>query len=98
MQRQFTIELRVDFADPEKNEALRTTLQQAARRVLATANLIADNPKATKIAIFSDDFFSAHEEISLLDDVLGEVTAETVNETGEDEPSSELLGALRGGV
>jgi hypothetical protein len=100
MQRQFTIELRVDYADNEKNEAIRTTLKQCARRTLATANLIADNPKATTCAIWSDDFFSGHEEIALLDDVLGEVTDETVNETGEEtgeEPSAELMGALKDG-
>jgi len=96
MQRQFTIELRVDYADAEKNAEIRTTLRQCARRALATANLIADNPKATVIAIWSDDFFSGHEEIALLDDVLGEVTTETINEVGET-PSDELLGALKDG-
>lgn len=98
MQRQFTIELRVDFADEEKNEAIRETLRQCARRALATANLIADNQKATRIAIWADDFYSGHEEIKLLDDVLGEVTKDTVNETGGDEPSAEMLGALASGV
>lgn len=97
MQRQFTIELRVDYADNEKNDAIRTTLKQCARRALATANLIADNPRATVCAIWSDDFYSGHEEIALLDDILGEVTEETINETG-DEPSAELLGALKDGV
>jgi hypothetical protein len=94
MQRQFTIELRVDYADSDKNEEIRETLRQCARRALATANLIADNQKATRVAIWSDDFFSGHEEIALLDDVLGEVTAETINDVG-DAPSNELLGAFR---
>jgi hypothetical protein len=70
MQRQFTIELRVDFADQEKLPALKQVLQQAARHAFATAQLISDNPKSTQIAIFSDDFFSGHEEIKLLDDVI----------------------------
>jgi hypothetical protein len=58
MQRQFTIELRVDFADSEKLGPLKQVLQQAARHAYATAQLISDNPKSTQIAIFSDDFFS----------------------------------------
>jgi hypothetical protein len=70
MQRQFTIELRVDFADPEKLPALKQVLQQAARHAYATAQLISDNPKLTQVAIFSDDFFSGHEEIKLLDDTI----------------------------
>jgi hypothetical protein len=96
MQRQFTIELRVDFADNDKNEALKETLQQCARRALATARLISDNPKSTQVAIWSDDFFSGHEDIALLKDVLGEVTEETLTE-GE-QPSDEMLGALKDGV
>lgn len=100
MQRQFTIELRVDYADPEKNAAIKTTLQQCARRAFATANLLADNPKATQVAIFSDDFFSGHEEIALLEDVLGEVNDDNVNsdEVTGGAVSSELMGALKDGV
>lgn len=94
MQRQITIEVRVDFADNDKNAEIRTTAQQCALRLLATCNLIADNPKATRIAIWSDDFYSGHEEIALLEDVLGDVTKDTINQTG-DEPSAELLNALK---
>ena len=97
MQRQFTIELRVDYADSEKNAAIKTTLQQCARRAFATANLLADNPKATQVAIWSDDFFSGHEEIALLEDVLGEVDETNPVDTSE-QPSDELLGALKDGV
>jgi hypothetical protein len=97
MQRQFTIELRVDFADSEKLGPLKQVLQQAARHAYATAQLISDNPKSTQIAIFSDDFFTGHEEIKLLDDVI----QQGLDQTGEDSSggsegvSSELLAAVQ---
>jgi hypothetical protein len=47
--------------------------------------------------LWSDDFFTGHAEIALLDDVLGPVTEENVNDTGE-APSDEMLAALRDGV
>jgi hypothetical protein len=67
MQRQFTIELRVDYADSEKNIEMKKALQHCARHALATAALLADGVKP-QVAIFSDDFFSGNEEIRLLDD------------------------------
>jgi hypothetical protein len=95
MQRQFTIELRVDFADPEKLGPLKQVLQQAARHAFATAQLISDNPKSTQIAIFSDDFFSGHEEIKLLDDTIQEGLDAIGEESGTEEISSELAGAFK---
>lgn len=97
MQRQFTIELRVDFEDSEKLPALKKVLQQAARHAFATAQLISDNQKSTQVAIFSDDFFSGHEEIRLLDDVIQQGLTETGNESGSDHVSSELMEAARDG-
>lgn len=93
MQRQFTIELRVDFADGDKLGPLKQTLQQAARHAFATAQLLSDNPKATQIAIYSDDFFSGHEEIKLLDDVIQQGLTDTNEDaSGSDTISSELAG------
>lgn len=96
MQRQFTIELRVDYTDNEKNDSMRTALQAAARHVYATASLLADGVKP-QIAIFSDDFFAGHEVIELLDDTIAQgVKAITVDGNNEDEGvSSELLAACR---
>lgn len=97
MQRQFSIELRVDFADAEKLIPLQQTLQQAARHALATARLISDNPKSTQVAIYSEDFFSGHQQISLLDDVIQQGLDATGEETsGSDTISSELMGAVDG--
>ena len=93
MQRQFTVELRVDYADNEKNEVMRAALQHAARHVYATAVLLADGIKP-QVAVFSDDFFSGHEEIKLLDDVIQQGLDETES-TGDDTISSELMGAMR---
>lgn len=93
MQRQFTIELRVDFADSEKLGPMKQVLQQAARHAFATAQLISDNPKSTPIAIFSDDFFSGHEEIKLLDDTIQEGLDALGETSGSETISSELSAA-----
>lgn len=98
MQRQFTIELRVDFADSEKLGPLKQVLQQAARHAFATAQLISDNPKSTQVAIFSDDFFSGHEEIKLLEDVIQQGLDMTGEVQASDQPSSELLAAVNDGT
>lgn len=98
MQRQFTIELRVDFADPEKLGPLKQVLQQAARHAFATAQLISDNPKSTQVAIFSDDFFTGHEEIKLLDDVIQNGLDAQGQESGSEGISSELAGAMTDGA
>lgn len=98
MQRQFTIDLRVDFADQEKLEALKQTLRQAARHCYATAMLISDNPKTTAISIYSEDFFTANQEIKLLDDVIQQGLDATHEETsGAHEVSDELTAAVTNG-
>jgi hypothetical protein len=96
MQRQFTIELRVDFADADKLPELKKTLQQCARHAFATAQLLSDTPKTTAIAVFSDDFFSGNEEIKLMEDVIQQ-GLDDVNETsGAEKLSSELVEAMNG--
>ncbi len=65
MQRVFTLELRVDFKDKEKMDLVRTLMAQAAREVYAGSALLTDHIKP-QVAIFSDDFFQTHEELSLL--------------------------------
>ena len=94
MQRQFTVELRVDYADNDKNEVMRSALQHAARHVYATAVLLADGVKP-QVAVFSDDFFSGHEEIKLLEDVIQQGLDETGETAGSDSVSSELMAAMR---
>lgn len=93
MQRQYTIELRVDFADGDKLGPLKQVLQQAARHAYATAQLLSDNPKTTAIAIYSDDFFSGKEEIALLENVIQDGLDQIGEATAEDGVSSELMAA-----
>jgi len=93
MQRQYTIELRVDYADSGKNDTMRTALQAAARHVYATAVLLADAVKP-QVAIFSDDFFAGHESIVLMEDTI-QAGKEQIGDTKEDAPSDELVQAMR---
>ena len=93
MQRQFTIELRVDYADDGKNEVMRKALQAAARHVYATAQLLKDGV-APQIAVFSDDFFSGHSEIALLEDTIAQGVEATGGVQEGDKVSSELMAAL----
>lgn len=90
MQRQFNIELRVDYADNDKNQAMKEAMQRAARHVFAQAALLADGVKPT-IAIYSDDFFSGHEEIALIEDTITK-GIELVG--GEDDQVSAEMAAL----
>lgn len=87
MQRQFTIELRVNYADQERNDVIRRACQAAARHVYAMAALLQDGIEP-QIAISSDDFFSGHQQIALLDD-----TVQQAIDQGrvEEEPISEDL-------
>lgn len=94
--RQFTIELRVNYADADKNEVMRKACAAAARHVFATANLLADGVKPD-IAIFSDDWFAGKEEISLMQDVIQQGLDETSTaQNGEVGVSSELMQAVMG--
>lgn len=95
MQREFTIQLRVDFADSEKLEPIQNVLKQAARHALATARLISDNQKSTQVVIFSDDFFHGHQEIALMDDVIQQGLDAIGEDSGTDAISSELADALK---
>lgn len=95
MQRQFTIEIRVDFADSDKLGPLKQTLIQAARHGYATAQLLSDNPKSTRVAIFSDDFFTGHQEIALLDDIIQQGLDATGEASGSEGVSSELMAAVQ---
>lgn len=91
MQRQFTIEVRVDYADEGKNEAMRETVTYAARRVLATAALLADGVKPQAV-VFSDDFFSGHTDIAILEDKFAPKEGESQS---SDSVSDEMAAAMR---
>ncbi len=91
-QRQFTIELRVDYADEEKNAIMNMQLALQARHLLATATLLSDGQTPT-IAAFSEDFFIGKAEIDLMLDAIGEGVKDM--KAGEDSVSQELLDAFK---
>lgn len=93
MQRQFNIELRVDYEDPGKNDAMRKACADAARHMYAMAQLLADGVQP-QIAIFSDDYFAGKEEIKLLEDVIQTGIDATAMTGQQDTVSSELAGAI----
>lgn len=94
MQRQFNIELRVDYEDGDKNEEMKKACAHAARHMFATAQLLADGVKP-QIAIFSDDFYQGVEEIKLLDDTIQQGIDAIGQQDTTETVSSELLGAVR---
>lgn len=92
MQRQWTIEARADFADPEKNDAITTAIREAAVHVHAVMALLSDGQKP-QVACYSDDYFSGHEEIALHKDKLGDAIKEHGDAMSGGGVSDELLQA-----
>lgn len=95
MQRQITIELRVDYADSGKNDTMQHAVMIASRHILATARLLADNGVKPQIVAYSDDFYGGHEEIAVMDDIIAQGLSEDGGEGGEESISSELMSAAR---
>lgn len=93
MQRQWTIETRADFADPEKNEAITEAVRLHAVALQATLVLIKDNGVSPQTVCYSDDFFTGHEDIALMKNTLGEALKEDNSEPLA--VSDEMMQALR---
>lgn len=95
MVRQYTIELRVDFADEGKYGSIEKAAEACAAQWLATAQLLKDHADP-QIAILSDDFFRKHEEIKLFANTIEEGKALIADtETGETGVSQELIDAVK---
>lgn len=100
MQRQWTIEVRADFADPDKNDAITEAVRQHAVALNATMVMIKDNGISPQTVCYSDDFFTGHEDITLMEDKLGKAKALAAS-AGEDTPSEtmavsdEMMQAMR---
>ena len=92
MQRQWTIEARADFADPEKNELITEAVCRAAVHIHAQIALLQDTVKPQVVA-FSDDYFTGHNEIALLEDTLGKAIKEHGGD--QDSVSAEMLQAVK---
>jgi hypothetical protein len=96
MQRLFTIEVRVDYKDESKQEIMKKALQQAARHIYASANLLKDHIKPM-IVVYSHDYFSGHHDIPLLEDDIEAVGNSLLSDEMKDEGvSKEMLDALKG--
>jgi hypothetical protein len=65
-QKTYTIELKVNFTDDGKHDAMREALRDAARTILTSAMMLADRGKP-QVALHSSDFFYGNEDFSLED-------------------------------
>jgi hypothetical protein len=93
MQRQWTIEIRADFADPAKNDTITKLVKEASVFLHANTALISDVQKP-QVACYSDDFFFGHKDIPLHGDTLGSALAAHGDKVGEvADVSDELLNA-----
>ena len=99
MQRQYTFELRVDFADKDKEVALKEVLLTFAHKALATAQLLSDIPKTTSAILHGDDFVHPKEEIMLyegLADGLVDSEAAPLPDAAEVDPYAGIAAAING--
>ena len=98
MQRQWNIEARADFADKEKNDLIPAAVRRAAVHINAeiTLLLMADGAgQKSQVVAYSDDFFTGHAEIALLQDMLGDaLTQHGSGETDATPVSDELIRAF----
>lgn len=98
MAAEFRIEIRVDFTDRDKFATMKQQVQNLARNLYATANLLKDS-QAPVIMICGDDFFHPTEEIKLFDDVIqqgaDQLKAINPDAPAEEEISQELIDAMR---
>lgn len=67
MEKTVTIELRVRFKDEARFEIVRKATGQAARGLLAAANLIADSNHKPVIAVTAFDLFKGREAIDIVE-------------------------------
>jgi hypothetical protein len=99
MYRQFTFDIRVDFTDKEKLAVVRQAVANAARDVYATVSLLLDKGSEPQIAVYSDDGFEGHEEISIMENKvkLGHEQLQEAGATGPHEDlDQELIDAVAG--
>lgn len=113
MQDQITIEMRFDFADPDKLPEVRKIACSMARTLVANVQLLGPTCKP-ECVVFTDNFMNPAEKIDIYADLIGkgkeelaEVAARdaiydpnntaTVTEPAE-EISQELLDAMKGGA
>lgn len=67
MEKTITIEMRVRFKDEARFEIVRKATGQAARSLLAAANLIADSNHKPVIAVQAFDLYKGRETIDIME-------------------------------
>lgn len=93
MQRTYTFEIRVDFADHEKNDAMERIMNDVAAYALANAAMLSDHAKP-QVMLCSDDSYAGHSVIEFMPNRIKE--GKELLGGGEDEGvSQEMLDALR---
>lgn len=93
-EKQFTLELRVDFSDPEKYEVVKVHLAKLARQLTAKCKLLMDNGIKPRCALHSDNFFMAPEAIDSMEGVISRDDAAA--DVEEEQVSAEMLEAMKG--
>jgi hypothetical protein len=102
MQKQFTIEVRCDFADAGRFEAARQLGLECVKHFLAGVQLLAEGDvlkQKPNSAFYADDFFTGHEEIDAMEDIIAKAEKQfghlTKHKSGADGVSEDLAEALR---
>jgi len=89
MQRQWTIEVRCDYADQGKNDPVQAAVIEKARELHAMMALLCDGVKP-RVAVFSEDFFFGRKDFEVFD------KAASSDTTGLDGVSDEMLALAKG--
>lgn len=93
-QRQWTIEARADFSDPDKNAIIDEAVRAAAVHVHAQLALLMDNNVAPQVICRSDDWFTGAKDIALHPNTIGAaIASQDVGDTAA--VSDDMLNALR---
>jgi hypothetical protein len=95
-QRTFTIELKVDYADRNKDEEIKKACIAAGVHLFATAQLLSDIPRTTDIAVYTDDNFIPRKQILAQEDIIRTGNAALPSTQEADGNSAEDLAAVIG--
>lgn len=93
MQRLFTIEVRVDYKDDNKQGVMEKAMQQAARHIYANAALLSDHIKP-QVVLYSHDYFTGHKDIPLLTDDVASGAEQVGGSVADEGVSSDMLAAV----
>ncbi len=98
MQRQYTLEIRIDCLDKDKLDAFREVFRTLAQDVYANAEMLGGQCKP-QMAVFSEDYFDGHSDIKLFEHRMKDGMEQLANAgdtSGEEALSDELIAAAIG--